>query len=127
MPQMIENRLKESRFIEQVMVIGENRKFAAALIVPAFAFIKEWTLRKGMALNSNDEICQSKVVKDRIREEVDVVNKTLAQFESIKKFELLPREFSIENGELTPKLSMKRKIILENFKDVVDRIYGNEG
>lgn len=126
-PQMIENRLKESRFIEQVMVIGENRKFAAALIVPAFAFIKEWALRKGMALNSNDEIYQSKVVKDRIREEVDEVNKALAQFESIKKFELLPREFSIENGELTPKLSMKRKIILENFKDVVDRIYGNEG
>lgn len=125
-PQMIENRLKESRFIEQVMVIGENRKYASALIVPAFAFIKEWASRKGMSFTSNEEICESKEVKNRIREEIEEVNKTLAQFETIKKFELLPRELSIEKGELTPKLSMKRKIILENFKDAVDRIYGTE-
>lgn len=125
-PQMIENRLKESRFIEQAMVIGENRKYAAALIVPAFAFIKEWSARKGLSLTSNEEICESKEVKSRIKEEIEEVNKTLAQFETIKKFELLPRELSIEKGELTPKLSLKRKIILENFKDAVDRIYGNE-
>lgn len=126
-PQMIENRLKESRFIEQVMVIGENRKFASALIVPAFAFIKDWAVRKGISFTTNEEICESKEVKSRIKEEVEEVNKTLAQFETIKKFELLPRELSIEKGELTPKLSMKRKIILENFKDSVDRIYGSEG
>ncbi len=125
-PQMIENRLKESRFIEQVMVIGENRKFASALIVPAFAFIKDWAIRKGISFSTNEEICQSKEVKSRIKEEVELVNNSLAQFETIKKFELLPRELSIEKGELTPKLSMKRKIILENFKEAVDRIYGNE-
>jgi long-chain acyl-CoA synthetase len=124
-PQMIENRLKESRFIEQAMVIGENRKFAAALIVPAFEFLRDWALRKGITLTTNEEIANSQEVKNRIKEEVENVNRTLAQFETIKKFELLPREFSIEKGELTPKLSMKRKIILENFKDFVDRIYGN--
>jgi long-chain acyl-CoA synthetase len=126
-PQMIENRLKESRFIEQVMVIGENRKYAAALIVPSFAFVREWMARKGLASASNEELCQNKEVRNRIKEEVEQVNKTLAQFETIKKFELLPRELSIEKGELTPKLSMKRKIILENFKQAVDSIYGNEG
>jgi long-chain acyl-CoA synthetase len=124
-PQMIENRLKESRFIEQAMVIGENRKFAAALIVPAFEFLRDWALRKGITLTTNEEIANSQEVKNRIKEEVENVNRTLAQFETIKKFELLPREFSIEKGELTPKLSLKRKIILENFKDFVDRIYGN--
>jgi long-chain acyl-CoA synthetase len=107
------------------MVIGENRKFAAALIVPAFEFLRDWALRKGITLTTNEEIANSQEVKNRIKEEVENVNRTLAQFETIKKFELLPREFSIEKGELTPKLSLKRKIILENFKDFVDRIYGN--
>ncbi|MCC6384698.1 MAG: long-chain fatty acid--CoA ligase [Bacteroidia bacterium] len=124
-PQMIENRLKESRFIEQIMVIGENRKFASALIVPAFSFLKDWAAKEGLTLSSNEEIANSKDVRNRIREEVELVNKTLGHFETIKKFELLPRDFSIENGEMTPKLSLKRKIILENFKSYVDKIYGN--
>ncbi len=122
-PQNIENKLKESRFIEQVMVIGENQKFAAALIVPSFAFLKEWAERKGLPLKTNDEIAGSKEVCERIMEEVELINKELGSYETIKKIELLPREFSIEKGELTPKLSLKRKYIMEANKAAVDRIF----
>lgn len=123
-PQKIENKLKESPFIEQALVIGENQKFAAALIVPAYAYVKEWAAKKGIILGSHEEFVASKEVRDRIREEIDEVNKTLGNFETIKKFELLTREFSIEKNEMTPKLSLKRKVILETNKELVRKIYG---
>lgn len=123
-PQMLENKLKESRFIEQAMVIGENQKFAAALIVPSFAFVKEWCQRKGIKLNSNEELISDREVRNRIKEEIENINKTLGNFETIKKFELLTHEFTVDGGELTPKLSLKRKVILEKNKGVVDMIFG---
>ncbi len=123
-PQMIENKLKESPFIEQAMVIGENQKFAAALVVPAFNYVRDWMSRQGLAAAGNEAIIGLKEVRDRIRQEIDAANKTLGHFESVKKFELLPREFSIEHGEMTPKLSLKRKVILENNKQLVDKIFG---
>jgi|SRR5688572_2884639 len=122
-PQNIENMLKESMFIEQAMVIGENQKFAAALIVPSFAFVREWAERHGMRLETNMEIVSNEEVKKRIMEEVNEINKNLGTYESIKKIELLPAEFSIEKGEMTPKLSLKRKIIMEANKELVDRIF----
>lgn len=122
-PMILENKLKESPFIEQVMVIGENQKFASALIVPSFVFLKEWCIRKGIPYTSNEEIIKNEEVKKRIIEEVEKVNKTLAQFETIKRHELLPREWTIENGEMTPKLSFKRKVIMAANKDLVDKIY----
>ena len=122
-PQNIENKLKESRFIEQAMVIGENEKFAAALIVPAFAFIRDWAARKGINAGTNDEIASSEVIKNRIMEEIEEVNKNLGKHETIKKIELLKSEFSIEKGEMTPKLSLKRKVIMNANRDKVERIY----
>lgn len=122
-PQMIENRLRESRFIEQVMVVGENQKFASAFIVPAFAFVKEWCSRKNISCPSNEELVKNPEVIKRIQEEVNKVNKSLAQFETIKKFELLPKEWSVDSGELTPKLSLRRKVILEKNKELVDKMY----
>jgi long-chain acyl-CoA synthetase len=122
-PQHIENLLKESRFIEQAMVIGENQKFAAALIVPAFTVVREWAARHGLSLETNEAIAGSQAVKDRIMEEVELINQHLGQYETIKKIELLPREFSIEKGEMTPKLSLKRKIIIESNRKLVDSIY----
>lgn len=123
-PQKIENKLKESPFIEQALVVGENQKFAAALIVPSFAFIKDWAAKKEVILNSNEEITASKMVRDAIRDEIEAVNKLLGNFESIKKFELLTREFSIDKGEMTPKLSLKRKVIMEMNKEALKRIFG---
>lgn len=122
-PVMIENKLKESPFIEQVLVIGENQKYASALIVPAFAFIKDYCTRKNIEYKSNEEIIKNPVIKARIIEEVEKVNSDLAQYEKIKRPELLPREWSIEKGEMTPKLSLKRKVIMTANKDLVDKIY----
>ncbi|MFM7079182.1 MAG: AMP-dependent synthetase/ligase [Bacteroidota bacterium] len=122
-PQYIENKLKESRFIEQAMVIGENQKFASALIVPAFAHVREWGKETGLLFESDSEIASHPEVKKKINEEIELINKSLGNFEAIKKAELLPAEFSIQKGEMTPKLSLKRKVIIENNRAVVDRIY----
>lgn len=125
-PVMIENKLKESPFIEQVMVIGENQKYASALIVPAFAFLKEYCKHKGIEYTTNEEIIKNPVIKARILEEVEKTNKTLAQYETIKRPELLPREWSIDKNEMTPKLSLKRKVIMEANKDLLNKIFGAE-
>ncbi|MCC7051131.1 MAG: long-chain fatty acid--CoA ligase [Bacteroidia bacterium] len=122
-PQMIENKLKESRFIEQVMVIGENEKFPAAFIVPSFAFLKEYCQRKNIAYTNNEQIIKEKEIIDRITEEVAQVNKSLGSYEQVKKFELLPTEWSIDGGELTPKLSLKRKAIIAKNKTYYQNIY----
>jgi long-chain acyl-CoA synthetase len=122
-PQAIENKLKESRFIEQAMVIGENQKFPAAFIVPAFAFLKEWCGKYQIPYTTNAEMVKNKSVIDRIMKEVEVANDELAQYEKIKKIALMPTEWTIDKGEMTPKLSLKRKIIYQNNKDAYDEIY----
>lgn len=122
-PVKIENKLKESPFIEQIMVIGENQKFASALIVPSFAYLKDYCKLKNIEYTSNEEIIKNPAIKKRILEEVDQLNKSLAQYETIKAPELLPREWSIEKNELTPKLSLKRKVILAENKELIDKIY----
>ncbi len=124
-PQAMENKFKESRFIEQIMVIGENQKFPSALIVPGFAFIKEWAKKKNLNFDnfSNEEIAQNEAVVWRIKEEVAEFNTLYGNWEQIKKIELLPKELSIEGNELTPTLKLKRKIIMEKYKDTVDKIY----
>jgi long-chain acyl-CoA synthetase len=125
-PMMIENKLKESPFIEQAMVIGENEKYASALIVPSFAALKDWCSKNGIQYTTNEEMITNENVKKRILEEVEHTNKELAQYEKIKRPELLPREWSIEKGEMTPKLSLKRKVIMTANKALIDKIYGAE-
>lgn len=124
-PQPMENKFKESRFIEQIMVIGEGHKFAAALIVPAYAFVKEWSARKGYGLEnmSNEEIAKDQRLIDRIQKDVEEFNKGYGHWETIKQFRLLPNEFSIEGNELTPTLKFKRKIILQKYEAYVNDIY----
>jgi long-chain acyl-CoA synthetase len=126
-PLMIENKLKESPFIEQALVIGEGQKFASAFIVPAFVYIKDWCKKKGLSCSTNEELIANAAVKKQVLEEVEKVNASLAQYERIKRPELLPREWTIERGEMTPKLSLKRKVILENNKDLFSRIYNENG
>ncbi|MBI4944783.1 MAG: long-chain fatty acid--CoA ligase [Bacteroidetes bacterium] len=122
-PQMIENKLKEISLIEQAMIIGENQKFAAALIVPSFVKIKEMYAKQGKTYPGNEEAIRNPEVIAVIKEGIEKVNKTLAQYESLKKFELLPREWTVDKGEMTPKLSLKRKVILEVNKNIVEKIY----
>lgn len=126
-PQMMENKFKESRFIEQIMVIGEGEKHPAALIIPAYDFLRDWATRKGIKLGSdNKSLIEHPEVIKRVAQEMDQYNELFGQFERIKKFELLPEEFSVEGGEMTPTLKFKRKKIMEIHAASVAKIYRNE-
>jgi long-chain acyl-CoA synthetase len=124
-PQAMENKFKESRFIEQIMVIGEGEKFPAAFIVPSFAFIKEWAHRKNIDLGdaTNHSIAKDVHVMGRIQQEIDKFNKSFGNWEQIKRFALLEKEFSVEGEELTPTLKLKRKKILAKYQAHYDAIY----
>ncbi|WP_276381678.1 long-chain fatty acid--CoA ligase [Flavobacterium sp. H4147] len=125
-PQMIENAMKQSRFIEQIMVIGEGEKMPAAFIQPNFEFVKEWAKIHKVTLGSTDaEIASNPDVIKRIDEEVESINKKFGHWEQIKRFELTPDVWSIDGGQLTPTLKLKRKIIKETYKDLYAKIYGN--
>ncbi|MDA9335844.1 long-chain fatty acid--CoA ligase [Flavobacteriaceae bacterium] len=123
-PTLIENDLKESNFIEQVMVIGENQKMPAALIQLNFEFIKEYIERKKINLAPTPEaICKSDIIIERIQKEVNKSNKGFGKWEQIKRFELTPDVWSIEGGHLTPTMKMKRSVIYDLYKDLVSKIY----
>lgn len=122
-PQPIENKFKESPFIEQIMVVGAERKFVGALIVPSFAVLREWMKEKGMTYTTNEDVIRNPQVQELFKGLVESFNGYFNHVEQIKKFELLPREWTIETGEMTPKMSLKRKVVMEKFKDVIERIY----
>jgi len=123
-PQPIENKMKESLFIEQIMVIGEARKHPAALVVPNFSHVKSWCVHKGYAYGSNEEIICMEEVKKKIASEIEDLNVNFGKVEQIKKFEMLPKEWCVEGGELTPTMKLKRKVIKENCADLFVKIYG---
>jgi len=125
-PQLLENAMKQSRFIEQIMVIGDGEKMPAAFIQPDFTFVKQWAQRKGLKLDSNQEIAESKEVHDRIQEDVDAANKKFGHWEQVKVFELTPDVWSVEGGEMTPTLKLKRKAVKEKYKKLYDKIYGGD-
>ncbi len=122
-PQMLENRYKESPLIEQIMVLGENRKFPAALIVPNFAALKAWCEKKGIAYTTNEEMISNAQVVDKYNRIITTLGADFGKWEQVKRFALLPKELSIDGGELTPKLSLKRKVILEKNNNVIEKIY----
>ncbi len=123
-PQLIENTMKQSRFIEQIMVIGDGQKMPAAFIQPSFEFVKEWANIHGIDVGkSNEEIVSNKKVIDRIQEEIDLLNEKFGNWEKIKRFELTPDIWSIEGGQLTPTLKLKRKIVMEKYIDLFHKIY----
>ena len=123
-PALIENRLKQSRFIEQVMVIGEGEKMPAALIQPNFEFITDWIERKEKNVETSMEgICTSEVIHQRIQKEVEEANEHFGKWEQVKKFELTPEIWSIDAGHLTPTMKMKRKVIKEKYSSLIEKIY----
>ncbi|OMQ11767.1 long-chain fatty acid--CoA ligase [[Flexibacter] sp. ATCC 35103] len=123
-PQLIENAMKQSRFIEQIMVIGDGEKMPAAFIQPNFEFVKEWAKIHKITLgSSNAEISANPDVIKRIDEEVEGINEKFGHWEKIKRFELTPDVWSIDGGQLTPTLKLKRKIIKEIYKDLYAKIY----
>jgi long-chain acyl-CoA synthetase len=123
-PQVMENRFKASRFIEQIIVIGENQKHPSALVVPGYEFVREWAKEKNINIgDSNQELCENKEVVARIQKEINTFNQDFGKFEQVKKFRLLPAEFSIDGGELTPTLKLKRKVIMNKYAKLVEEIY----
>ena len=123
-PQPIENRMKESPFIEQMMVVGADQKFVGALIVPSIPNLKEWMRHKNIPFTTNEDAIHHPKVLELYRELMDSFNKFFNQVEQVKRFELLPSEWTIDSGELTPTLKLKRKVIMEKYKNVLGRIYG---
>jgi long-chain acyl-CoA synthetase len=125
-PQLLENAMKQSRFIEQIMVIGDGQKMPAAFIQPNFEFVKEWAvLHKEPLGKTTTEISANPKVQERILQEVETINKKFGHWEQIKRIELTPDVWSIANGHLTPTLKLKRKAVLEMYKDLFARIYDN--
>lgn len=122
-PQMLENKFMESILIAQVMVVGENRRFPSALIIPDFQALKAWCLHKKIAWTSKDEIIKNKDVLDKYQRELDRLNVGFGHWEQVKRFILLPTEWTIAAGQLTPKLSLKRKVILQEQQDKLDQLY----
>ncbi len=124
-PQLLENRLKQSRFIEQIMVVGEGEKMPAALIQPNFEFLYDWADRHSIQHGANSDIIQDHRVIDRIQEEVDNANESFAQWERVKLFRLTPDVWTVEDGHLTPTMKLRRKIIKEKYIALYNDIYNH--
>jgi long-chain acyl-CoA synthetase len=122
-PQPIENKLKESFFIEQAMVIGENEKFASALLSPNFAFLHDWCSLHKIQFRDNNELIELPEVIERFSKEVREINKSLSEHEHIKRFRLVTEEWSPQSGELSPTLKLKRNLVVQNYKDLIADIY----
>ncbi len=122
-PQILENKFKESLIIEQIMVIGENERFPAALIIPSFPNLKEWCTIHNIEYTTNQEMVKHPKVIDKFQREIDKYNQDFGQWEKVKKFEVLPYEWSIDGGEMTPKMSLKRKVIMQKNQELIEKIY----
>ena len=125
-PLMIENMIKECRFVEQSMVVGENQKFASAVIVPSFSNFKEYCKDKHIPWTTNSEMAKHEELKKLIDEHIKAINKSLAPYEQLKRIAILDKEWSIESGELTPKMSLKRKVIKEKNMEAIHKIFAVE-
>lgn len=122
-PQVLENRLKESPFIEFVMVVGENRNFPAALLVPNFNHLRSWCAVKGIPYESNEAVVKLERIVNRIAEEITIINKAFSRPEQIKAFRLLSESWGVDTGELSPTLKLQREVIYRKYVSVIDQIY----
>lgn len=125
-PQLMETRFKESHFVEQVMVIGESEKHPAAFIQPDFEFLKAYCERKGIEYASDKEIVQNERIQNRIMEDVEGINQNFGNWEQVKKIQLSDHQWTVDSGELTPTMKLKRRIVLSLHQDHYERIYGHK-
>ncbi len=122
-PQQIENKMKEIPYVEQIMAVGENRNYVTALIVPNFMNLTEWATKNGIVAKSPEDLVKNPDVIKLFKDYIEDKNKNFGQWETVKKFELMPKEWSIEGGELTPTMKVKRKVVNEKYKDVIEKLY----
>lgn len=124
-PQPLENKFKESFFIEQMMVIGDGRKFVSALIVPSFANLKSWCEKSGLTCNTNETMITDHKVLEKYQQVVDEKNKEFGHTDQIKKFRLMADEWTVQGGQLTPTMKLKRKVIIEKYRDLIEGMYSD--
>jgi long-chain acyl-CoA synthetase len=122
-PQLLENKFKESRFIDGIIILGENQKYAAALVVPNFSHLKSWCEKKNIPYTSDKEMIKLPEIRKRFKKEIDHHNKFFGDTEKIQAFELIDHEWTVESGELTANLKLKRSYILERYKTEVDKLF----
>ena len=122
-PQMVEAMLLVDKYIDQVAVIADQRKFVSALVVPEFRLVEEWARDRGLTFDNREELCQSQQVHDMLKDRIDTLQQRLAGYEQIKRITLIPHHFSMESGELTNTLKLKRSVVNKNYKDLIDKMY----
>lgn len=122
-PQVIENAFASNAFIEQIAIIGEGRQYITALIVPGFDVLQDWANKSGITGLSNEQLVANEEVISKYQKIIDDINQHFGRVEQIKKFKLMPKEFSQEKGELTPTLKLKRKVLLDNYKEEIESLY----
>ncbi|UYQ92331.1 long-chain fatty acid--CoA ligase [Chitinophaga horti] len=122
-PQPVENKFKESPYIEQIMVVGADRKFTAALIVPNFKNLEDWCRRQGLEFGSHEQVIKYHPVVELFKQAVDKYNQFFNHIDQVKKFRLLPQEWTVAGGELTPTLKLKRRVISDKYADEIEQIY----
>ncbi len=119
----MENKLKESILIEQAIVVGEGQKFPSALVIPEFNALKDWCNRNDIAYTTNEQMVCNEKVKQKFNEDVKALMQSIAQYEQVKKIHILPALFTIEGGELTPTLKLKRKVIHTKYSHLIEKLY----
>ncbi len=124
-PSPIEQMIRSSRFVNQAVLVGNERKFAAALIVPNFEQLESYAHIKGLELSTPKEFCESPRIIDLMERQIAAATEKLAKYETVKKIVLLENELTVEGGELTPTLKIKRRIVNEKYRDVIDNIYAD--
>ena len=122
-PQMIESKLLVDKFIDQIAIIADQRKFVSALIIPVYSLLEEWARSNGIAFKDREELCADPRTIKMMADRIDTLQQQLAHYEQIKRFTLLPHHFSIERGELTNTLKIKRRVLNENYKKEIDKMY----
>ena len=122
-PQMIESKLLVDKFIDQIAIIADQRKFVSALIIPVYPLLEEWAREHKIAFNNREELCADRRINEMMAERISTLQQQLAQYEQIKRFTLLPHHFSMEHGELTNTLKIKRRVLNENYKKEIDKMY----
>lgn len=122
-PQMIESKILVDKYIDQISIIADQKKFVSALIIPVYSLLEEYAREHGINASSREELCQNKQIHDMMMERIDTLQQQLAHYEQIKRFTLLPHAFSMERGELTNTLKIKRRVLNVNYKQEIDAMY----
>ena len=122
-PQMIESKLLVDKYIDQIAVIADERKFVSALIIPVYSLLEEYARDHGIAFESREQLCADPAIIQMMKERIDTLQQQLALYEQVKRFTLLPHHLSMEKGELTNTLKIRRRVLNENYKAEIDAMY----